>query len=829
MPALIAIMVIIALAVGAVGFRYLEGRLVASTGETLALAASAIADKLDILLAERAGDIQIMSQAGVFRERNVAAMTAHLHALREAYPVYAWLGVADAQGRLIAATDPANVGRDRSGLDWFRAVRDRGGIHVRDAQVSEDSGGVMAVAFTAPIRSPGGAFLGAITARMALPVLEDVFAQTTNALQAQYGAGTRIEHQFLRRDGTLIADSHLRQEEQVNLKQLGLPSALLTDSAQAGYIEEMHLRRQVPVVTGYAKAEQGGNYYGLHWGVLVRMDRDDILAPANKVRNYLLLVSGLAGAPMFGLLLWATNRLRKEWAAAQAEAAHATAAEEQAHRLSYLLEESLNEIYVFDAETLKFLMVNKGARMNLGYTMDELRALTPLDLNPAYSPESFAALVQPLRAGGQQMVRFTTIHRRKDGSTYPVEAHLQLFSRAASPVFIAIILDITERTRLEEQLRQSQKMEAVGQLAGGIAHDFNNMLTVINGYSQLLLSRAGPGFPYRAEIEEIDTAGARAATLTRQLLAFSRKQVLAPQVLMLNAVVTNLEPMLRRLIGEDIELRAVLQPQPGYVLADPGQIEQVIMNLAVNARDAMPRGGILTIETVHVEMDESYTQRSRTVRAGPHVMMAVSDTGCGMDKETQARIFEPFFTTKEQGKGTGLGLATVYGIVKQSGGSIWVYSEPGHGTTFKIYLPRIEGTGEAVAPVEARDERVNGSETILVAEDDEGVRKLTVEVLRAAGYTVLEAATGPETIALGERHQGDISLLVTDVVMPGMNGRVLAEQLSARLPGMKVLYLSGYTDDTIVSHGVLDDSVSFLQKPFSPPALARKVRAVLDA
>jgi signal transduction histidine kinase len=401
---------------------------------------------------------------------------------------------------------------------------------------------------------------------------------------------------------------------------------------------------------------------------------------------------------------------------------------------------------------------------------------------------------------------------------------------------VLVIENFTERRQAEEalrqseeQLRQSQKIEAVGQLAGGIAHDFNNMLTVINGYSQLLLSRLGSDAPHRAEIEEINTAGSRAEALTRQLLAFSRKQMLAPSVLTLNAVVTNLEQMLQRLIGEDIELRAVLQPQLGRVLADPGQIEQVIMNLALNARDAMPQGGILTIETMNVEMDESYAQRSQTVSAGPHVMMAVSDTGCGMDEATQARIFEPFFTTKEQGKGTGLGLATVYGIVKQSGGSVWVYSEPGHGTTFKIYLPRVEGTDEAVAPTKARDERVEGSETILVVEDDEGVRKLTVKVLRATGYTVLEAANGNEAIALCERHQGTIHLLATDVVMPGMGGRVLAERLIAVVPGMKVLYLSGYTDDTIVRHGVLNASVEFLQKPFTPLALARKVREVLDS
>ena len=381
----------------------------------------------------------------------------------------------------------------------------------------------------------------------------------------------------------------------------------------------------------------------------------------------------------------------------------------------------------------------------------------------------------------------------------------------------------------EEALRQSQKIEAVGRLAGGIAHDFNNLLTVINGYSQLLLSRLGSDDPDRVEIEEINTAGARAAALTRQLLAFSRKQVLQPKVLELNAVVTNMERMLHPMIGEDIELHTVLHPQLGRVLADPGQIEQVIMNLAINARDAMPHGGRLTIETANVELNETYARRLLTITPGPHVLMAVSDTGCGMDKGTQAHIFEPFFTTKEQGKGTGLGLSTVYGIVKQSGGSIWVYSEPGRGTTFKIYLPRVEEPAESVEPDTARARPPNGTETILLVEDEAGVRSLARAALQVYGYTVLEAANGDEAIRICDRRQGAIHLLVTDMVMPGMDGRALSEQLIARLPQMKVLYLSGYAGGAIVNNGVLDSSMAFLQKPFSPEALARKVREVLDA
>jgi signal transduction histidine kinase len=387
----------------------------------------------------------------------------------------------------------------------------------------------------------------------------------------------------------------------------------------------------------------------------------------------------------------------------------------------------------------------------------------------------------------------------------------------------------TERKKLEEQLRQAQKMEAIGQLTGGIAHDFNNMLTVILGYSELMLQRLKADDPLRSEVEQVKEAGVRASMLTRQLLAFGRKQVLQPRVLDLNAVLTNMDQMLQRLIGEDIHL--VTMPAPGLrrVRADPGQIEQVIVNLAVNARDAMPQGGKLTIETANVELDNAYAREHVSVRPGSFVMLAVSDTGCGMDRETQARIFEPFFTTKEPGKGTGLGLSTVYGIVKQSDGNIWVYSEPGRGTTFKIYLPRVEGAVEAVEPGLAPTRAVRGSETVLLVEDENAVRALIRSTLQANGYTVLEAHHGKHAIQIYEQHKGPIHLLVTDVVMPEMSGRELAEHLKTSRPNMKVLFMSGYTDKAIVNHGELDPDTAFLQKPFTPDALARMVREVLDS
>ena len=384
-----------------------------------------------------------------------------------------------------------------------------------------------------------------------------------------------------------------------------------------------------------------------------------------------------------------------------------------------------------------------------------------------------------------------------------------------------------DRDRAETMSRQSQRMESVGRLAGGVAHDFNNLLTAIIGYSELLLTDLKPGDAIRADIEEIHKAGGRAASLTRQLLAFSRRQVLESKPLDLNVIIEDMEKMLRRLIAEDIELRVVLQPNLGTVKADPGQIEQVIVNLVVNARDAMPGGGKLTLETANVELDETYPEQHVAVRPGRYVMVAVNDTGVGMDKETRARIFEPFFTTKGPEHGTGLGLATVYGIVKQSGGYIWVYSEPDHGTTFKIYLPFVaeEARGESPGRV---SESLHGSETVLLAEDDGIVRRLAERILRQAGYEVLVAQDGAEALLLSERHRGPIHLLISDVVMPQMNGGELFGHLATSRPETRVLYLSGYTAPSIVQQGLLDGRAEFLQKPFTTEALARKVREVLE-
>jgi PAS domain S-box-containing protein len=465
-----------------------------------------------------------------------------------------------------------------------------------------------------------------------------------------------------------------------------------------------------------------------------------------------------------------------------------------------------------------------------GYAVEEYLTDWNFLLTQVIHPEDKAkaqAQVARLRQGLAGEIEYRIV--RQDGRVVWVRDSARAQSKGSSKIIYGVISDITERHQLEDRLRQSQKMEAVGQLAGGIAHDFNNILTVILGNCELIINQLRADDPLRKDVEQIQKSGERAASLTRQLLAFSRKQLLQLQVLDLNTIVLDMEKMLRRLIGEDIQLVTVLDPLARPVKADSGQLEQIILNLVLNARDAMPYGGELTIETANIYLDEDYARRHVDVTPGAYMMLSVTDTGVGMDAETQSHIFEPFFTTKEPGKGTGLGLATIYGIVKQSHGHIWVYSELGEGSVFKVYLPQAEEavilSDEGFLPVEIS----NKSETILLVEDEEMVRDLARRVLLNGGYTVFDASDGQEAIQLCQNLSHPIDLLVTDVIMPGeISGRQLAEKLMALQPRIKVIYISGYTDDAIVHHGVLQSGRVFLQKPFTADALLNAVRQVLD-
>jgi len=475
----------------------------------------------------------------------------------------------------------------------------------------------------------------------------------------------------------------------------------------------------------------------------------------------------------------------------------------------------------------QFLSVNSALVRMLGY--DSSDEVLPLDMGrDVYADaDERQRLLDRDTYSDRQYDDVEATWKRKDGRLLQVQLSVRAVRNAAGQVdyYETFVRDVTDQRRLQQQLTQSQKMEAIGRLAGGVAHDFNNLLTVITSYSDLVFQDLPPDDPRRDDVDQVRKAADGAAALTRQLLAFSRQQVLEPKVIDLNSVVDNLKKILQRVIGEDVDLTTVLATELGAVKADVSQIEQILMNLAVNARDAMPTGGQLTIETANVDYDPERQQRADGSKN--FVMLAVTDTGTGMDEATKAKIFEPFFTTKQPGKGTGLGLATVYAIVTQAGGSIWVYSELGHGTSFKIYLPQVDAVPTTAAV--ARVDLPRGTETVLLVEDAAAVRAVARQVLQRQGYRVLEAADGEDALYLAARHQGTIDLVLTDVVMPRAGGRELAERLLAVRPDTRVLYMSGYTDDSVVRHGIREGGVAYLQKPFSPEGLSRKVRDVLDA
>jgi PAS domain S-box-containing protein len=502
-------------------------------------------------------------------------------------------------------------------------------------------------------------------------------------------------------------------------------------------------------------------------------------------------------------------------------------------RLQAILDYSDQAIISTD-EQQRIILFSKGAESIFGYRADEVMGELIDMLLPAKVVENHRRWISGFGASpvaARMMSEQGLIAGlRKDGSEFPAEGSISKLTLERKKVFTVFLRDITMRRNVEEQLRLAQKMEGIGRLAGGVAHDFNNMLMAITGYCELLLIKLDPRDQLRTHVLEISQVSDRAASLTRQLLAFSRKQVLAPCVLNLNTVVAGMDSMLRRVIGEDIDLRAVFETDLQNVKADLGQMEQVIMNLAVNARDAMPRGGTLTIETANTHLDQEYARQHVGVTPGPYVMVSVNDTGCGMDSDTQARIFEPFFTTKEQGKGTGLGLSTVYGIIKQSGGNIWVYSEIGRGSTFKVYLPRVEESAESSLPQERPSMAAQrGFETIFLVEDENAIREGFREILQTYGYTVLDAPDGAVAIHIAENIKDPIQLLVTDLVMPQMSGREVFERVQSLHPETKVIFMSGYADGAVVQQGILEAGTVFLQKPFSASVLLQKIREVLDA
>jgi PAS domain S-box-containing protein len=683
------------------------------------------------------------------------------------------------------------------------------------------------------------------------------------ASEQRMAAIVGLAHQIAaERDASVLLDKVCRAAREVTLAQHAVVAILSEDRsafrrvAASGIDDETLRRMDVASVDGPA----------IHRAIAERRpvrlrnpqgQPEAIGLPKNHPPTYSSLVVPIASPSVVYGCLFLRNRLGAEGFSDRDEevaltlARHAGIAYENArlyddlrHR-SAALEQEVADRRRAEARTQLALTAARMGVWEHNLATDRLEWSDSLaaifGLTPAQAPKTndeFIALIHPddraaVKKGLERAIsdRTDLVNAYRtiwpDGTVHWIAGRARALDDESARRMIGVGMDIGERKSLEEQLRQAQKMEAIGQLAGGLAHDFNNLLTVIHGYAELVLSTLIADDRRRMDVDEIVKAAERAAALTRQLLAFSRKQVLQPTLLDVNSLVVNTSKMLRRLIGENIDLVTTLAPAPATVCADAGQLEQIVMNLAVNARDAMPRGGRLSIETAAVVLDESYAMQHVVVRPGPYVMMAVSDTGIGMDEQTRSRIFEPFFTTKERGRGTGLGLATVYGIVQQSGGYIWVYSEPGRGSTFKVYLPRAGEGAVLERPASEAEAAPTGSETVLLVEDEHAVRVLSRVLLERAGYRVLDAVDARQAENLFREHADRVDLLVTDVIMPGSSGPSLFRRLARERPRLRVLYMSGYTDDSIVHAGLPTDIV-FLQKPFSADGLLCKVREALD-
>ena len=550
------------------------------------------------------------------------------------------------------------------------------------------------------------------------------------------------------------------------------------------------------------------------------MDEDAVDTALKAGAGEFAHISRIDGPDIVGTIRYALDEYRKERQRQKSE--------DTLRKLWRAVEQSADLVMITDREGV-IEYVNPAFEALTGYSPGELMGQTPRVLKSGQqTADLYKELWQTILSGN--VFRCTMVNRKKSGDVFVAEKTVTPLRDNDGRIthFISNDRDITDRRRMENQLQQGQKMDAIGKLAGGVAHDFNNLLMVISSYAELMLDSLAPQHPLRRNVDEIQKASRRAADLTRQLLAFGRKQMQTLQLLDLNLIIEDINKMLPRLIGEDIELVFVPGKKLGKVKADPVQIEQVLMNLVANARDAMPKGGKLVIETASLRLDEPYVQAHSIVPPGEYVLLTVTDSGTGIAPEHLLHIFEPFYTTKEEGKGTGLGLATVYGIVKQNSGFIWVYSEPGMGTTFKIYLPRVRQTKLAPQPTVPSEGSPRGCETLLLAEDEEAVRRSAREFLSLQGYVVLEAANGAEALALAQTYHGRIHLMITDVVMPQMGGARLAAELAPARPDMRVLFVSGYAEATFQRHGEIDVTTHFLQKPFSLKAMARKIREVLD-
>lgn len=762
------------------------------------------------------------------------------------------IGVIDTKGRIVGATSDDDLGIDESKDAYF--IEGRSAVYVSDVHDSlhKAAGKGPHVAAAAPILGMrNGAPLGAIVnfydTRDLDKVLSGEFQTSQGAQSGMRGRMETIDIYLVNKDGLLITPSRLGGDVMKQRVET-LPVTACGFGWETTSAYRNHLDRDV---LGAAMCIGGKG-----WTLIAEIDAEEAFKPILELRNRMVVLGVgvalivLAASYLIGLRISrpvaALSRVTRAIAGgdlrsrASAEsrdeigelalsfnkmteslAESRQAILEEKSRLEELIRDVKEGVCFIDAAG-NVALINKSIEESLGIRSEDVVGKPATEWS--WAVENIGEILSVVKDGKQPYYAGEAVcgGRQMEITASPIR------SNGSSIGTVIVFRDVTDRKRLEEEARQSQKIEAVGRLAGGIAHDFNNLLTVILGYTQLLLRRLAPADEMRPDVEVIDHAADRAAALTRQLLAFSRKQILAPAVLDLNGIVSGLTKMIRRIIGEDVDLVTVLAPDLGAVKADPGQVEQIIMNLVVNARDAMPQGGRLTIETANASLDGSFVHAHAGAAAGSYVMLAISDTGAGMDAETRSRIFEPFFTTKEVGKGTGLGLSMVYGVVKQSEGYIDVESAPGRGATFRIYLPRVEETAESAPAAGLPAAARAGGETILLAEDDPTVREFSARVLRGLGYTVLDAADGKEAVLILSRYAGKIHLLLTDVVMPGMSGGDLAARAASIRPGTKVLFMSGYTDDTVVRHGVLESEIAFLTKPFAPEELARKVREVLE-